>query len=318
MNKQKILITGSCGFILGNFLRRLVSEKKPYQIASLDRINSNVANSMYWNKNHSFNVADINDQHIMDSIFQIEQPDIVIHGAAETSIEESFKNPNIYLNTNIIGTQNIINSCLKFKIKKLIYLSSSDIYGSLTDQEPSAKETNKENPGSPYAISKMAAEQLIKTAASSSGLNYNIVRCSSSYGPRQNALKLIPKAIKSILQDTPIALYGNGLHIRDWAHVFDTCSAILTVMENGQNNEIYNISSNQEYANIEVIQNICNIMNKGHNLITFISDPRKVHDYRNAIDSSKIKDIGWKSSFKFKDGLKETIQWYLNNQWYFK
>lgn len=318
-DKKKILVTGSCGFIFGNFLRQLVYEKQPYQLISLDRVNSNSLNSMYWNKNHTFHIADIRDPHIIDTIFQLEKPEIVVHGAAETFVDYSLTDPNSFVTSNVLGTQNIINSCLKHKVGKLLYISTDEVYGQLTSEdEKSWTESDVLNPRNPYSATKAAGELLIKAAHESFGLNYNITRSSNNYGPRQTPEKLIPKIIKCILEDKTIPIYGQGLQIRDWTHVTDNCSAIFSVLQNGKDNEIYNISSNQEFANIEVVHHICNIVGKGYDLISFIEDPRKSHDFRYSIDTSKVRSLGWKPKLKFKEGIADTVQWYLNNQWFLK
>jgi dTDP-glucose 4,6-dehydratase len=245
----------------------------------------------------------------MDVIFKFEAPDIVIHGAAETNNDSP-----MLASSNVAGTQVIIDCCLKYKIEKLIYISTDKVYGSLENENSMPwNEESPLNPGDLYSCTKGVAEGLVK----SSGLIYNIVRSSNNYGPRQSSERLVPKTIKCILEGKDIPLYGQSLQIRDWIHVFDNCNAIFNIMNNGAPNEIYNVSANQELSNIEVVQKICNYMEKGHSLINFIKDAEK-HDFRRAIDSSKIRALGWKPNFKFKGGLPETINWYLSNQWFLK
>lgn len=319
MTNKKVLVTGSCGFILGNFLRKAVYEKLPYQLVSVDRVNANALNSMYWNKNHIFHVADIRDQHIIDTIFQFEKPDIVIHGAAETFVDSSLLDPNSFVTSNVLGTQVIINACVKHNVERLIYISTDEVYGHLTSETEAAwTEESPLNPRNPYSATKAAGELLVKAAHQSHGLIYNITRSSNNYGPRQTSEKLIPKAIKCVLDGNNIPIYGQGLQIRDWTHVYDNCSALMTVLAKGAPNETYNIAANQELPNVEVIQKICNTIGKGHDLISFIPDPRQGHDFRYSIDSTKIRDLGWKPNFKFKDGLINTVEWYMTNQWFLK
>lgn len=318
MTNKKVLITGSCGFIFGNFLRKAIYEKQPYQLVSVDRVGSKAVNSMYWNKNHIFHIADIKDQHVMDTIFQFEQPDIVIHGAAETSID-NLADPNSFVTSNVLGTQVIINCCVKHKVEKLIYVSTDEVYGQhISESEPSWKETSELNPRNSYAATKAAGELLVKAAHQTHELIYNIVRSSNNYGPRQTPDKLIPKIIKCISQGDKIPIYGQGLEIRDWTHVYDNCAGLMTVLSKGSPNETYNIAANQELTNIEVAQKICNIMGKGHELMSFIPDPRLSHDFRYSSDSSKIRELGWKPNFKFKDGIVNTVEWYMSNQWFLK
>jgi len=326
MSKSTLMITGTCGFVLGNFIRKVIYEKQPYNFVSIDRINSNTTNSMYWNKNHTFHVADIRDQHIIDTIFQFEKPDIVLHGAALTFSDHLINDPNAFVESNVLGTQVIINACIKYNVKKLVLLSSDEVYKQFTEEQISERdeysgwtEESFIDPRNSYSATKACSEVLVKAAGLSHGLIYNITRSSNNYGPRQNVGKLIPKVIKCILQDKPIPIYGQGLQTRDWLHVFDNCSAIMEVVNNGIPNEIYNIGANQEFSNIEVVQEICNVMGKGHNLISFVEDPRKSYDFRYSMNCDKIKSLGWKPEIKFKDGLKnKCVPWYLANQWWFK
>lgn len=325
MSNKKLLITGSCGFIFSNFVRKFIFSKGKvgddvYSVVSVDMVQKNIS-SIYQNKSHTFYVGDIRDQHLMDVIFSFEKPDVVIHGAAETFVDSSLKDPNSFVSSNVLGTQTVINCCVKYNVEKLIYISTDEVYGQLTNENDAAwTETSPLNPRNPYSASKAAGELLVQAAHHSHGLTYNITRSANNYGPRQNPEKLIPKAIKNILKDRPIPIYGQGLQMRDWTHVYDNCSGLITVLGQGKPNEIYNISANQEFTNIEVINEICKCMGKGHELIQFIEDPRGTgHDFRYAIDSSKLKDLGWKPNIKLKKDLKEQcVQWYMDNQWFLK
>jgi dTDP-glucose 4,6-dehydratase len=316
---KKVLITGSCGFIFSNFIRKAIHENKlngnPYQFVSIDKVAGN-GNSLYTNKNHTFYPADIRDQHIIDIIFQFERPDIVIHGAAETFVDTSLTDPNSFVTSNVLGTQVIVNACVKHNVERLIYISTDEVYGQLSgESDESWTEESPLNPRNPYSATKAAGEMLVKAAHESYGLIYNITRSSNNYGPRQTPEKLIPKAIKCILNDQKIPIYGQGLQIRDWTHVFDNCAGVLTVLNKGEPNEAYNISANQEFPNIEVIQKICNAMGKGHDLISFIDDPRKGHDFRYSVNADKLKKLGWQPNYKFKDGIVDTVEWYNINKW---
>ncbi len=318
MSKPKVLITGSCGFIFGNFIRKAIYEKHPYTFVSIDRVNSNAINSMYWNKNHTFHIADIRDQHVIDTIFQFEKPDIVIHGAAETFVDYSLSDPNSFVTSNVLGTQVITNACIKYGVQKLIYISTDEVYGHLkSEAEPSWTEDAPLNPRNPYSASKASGELMVKAAHESHGLIYNITRSSNNYGHRQTPEKLLPKVIKNILEGNPIPIYGQGLQMRDWLHVFDNCSALLTILAKGEPNETYNISANQELSNIEVVQKVCNVMKDGHKLISFTKD-RPGHDFRYSVDSSKIRALGWMPEYTFPNGIQQTVQWYLANQWFLK
>jgi dTDP-glucose 4,6-dehydratase len=184
----------------------------------------------------------------------------------------------------------------------------------MSDNDPSWTEDSLLNPRNAYAVTKATSEMLVKN----SGLNYNIIRFSNVYGPRQGIEKLIPNTIKSITQNKPISVYGKGDQIRDWTYFIDACSSIISVLDNGKNNEIYNVGSGQEFSNIEVIQKICTVMGSSYNLITSVDDPRRCHDFRYSMNCDKIKNIGWKPTIKFKDGIIETVDWYKNNNWFLK
>lgn len=314
--RKKVLITGSVGFIFSNFIRKAIYEKHPYVFVSVDRISrKNFLNSVYANKSHQFYLADILDQHVLDNIFAIENPDIVIHAAAETFVDTSIENPSLFATNNIVGTQNVINSCLRSKVNRLIYISTDEVYGQLKLEDSPWSEEAPLKPRNPYSASKASGELLVRAASETYGLAYNIIRPSNNYGPRQTQEKFIPKVIKCILDKTPIPVYGQGLQCRDWTHVFDNCAGILHVMSRGQLNETYNISSCQEFSNIEVVHEVCKLMGGGDDLVKFVTD-RPGHDFRYAIDTTKIKALGWTPGFKFRQGLANTVEWFQNNKFY--
>jgi dTDP-glucose 4,6-dehydratase len=321
---KKVLVTGSCGFIFGNFIRKAIydqnqKKEKKYAFASVDRVTNNAVNSMYWNKNHAFHIADVRDEHVMERIFETERPDIVIHGAAETFVDTSLKDPNSFVSSNVLGTQVIINCCLKTNVERLIYISTDEVYGQLTSESDEAwTEDAPLSPRNPYSATKAAGELLVQAAHQTHGLIYNITRCSNNYGPRQLPEKLVPKAIKCVLEGQKIPIYGQGQQIRDWTFVADNCTAIMTILDKGEPNEVYNISAKQEFANIETINLVCNAIGKGHELISFIEDPRGGHDFRYSVDTTKIQKLGWKPTYKFRDGIRDTVQWYMDNQWFLK
>jgi dTDP-glucose 4,6-dehydratase len=319
MAKQKVLITGTGGFIFSNFVRKFIYEDKPYEFISIDKITkSSILNNIYPNKNHEFYIGDITDEHFINVIFEYKRPDIIVHGAAETFVDDALKEPNKFIQANVLGTQVLLNASVKWGIKRFIYASTDEVYGQLEKEtDPLWTETSKLNPRNPYSASKAAGELLVQAMGSSFGLNYSITRSCNNYGPRQTSEKFIPKVIKCIFENKKIPVYGQGLQMRDWLHVFDSSAAIMKVMEDGKDREVYNISANQEFSNIEVVHEICNVMGKGHDLIEFVKD-RPGHDFRYGIDSSKIRDLGWKPNFKFKSGLAQAVEWYSNNQWFLK
>ena len=321
MSKQKILLTGTAGFIAGNFIRKAIFDKLPYEFVSIDKItNNNLLNNIFVNKSHQFYMNNICDRHFIDLIFQYHKFDYLIHYAASTHVDKSIESANEFIENNVLGTQVLIDACVKHNVK-MLYFSTDEVYGALkSENDISWTEDSEISPNNPYAASKAAGELLVKAAGKTHGLDYVITRSSNIYGPRQTPDKLIPKIIKCILEDKPIPIYGKGMQIRDWTNVIDNAQAVVKILENWKSGEIYNISANQEFSNIEVVQEICNFMNKGHNLITFVED-RKGHDFRYSINSSKIKKLGWSPSYRFKGpegGLSHTVNWYKANQWFLK
>jgi len=311
--KRRVLITGSGGFIMGNFIRQAFYLQMPYIISSIDRVrDSHIIHNIYVNTDHEFYVADIRDAHTIHVIFEKERPDIVIHGADESRDYESMAS------SNVVGTQNIIDECQKINAK-MIYVSTDRVYGDLkSENDPSYKESDSIDPHGTFAGTKAAGELLVKAATFnklSKDIKYNIVRLSDNYGPWQMANSLIPKVIDCIFDDKNIEINNSGLHTREWTHVFDTCSAIFSIIDNGIDGEIYNITSKQEFSNLEVVQIICNTLGKGHNLIKHVESG---FNSRYSMSNDKIKELGWSPQFKFRDGITQTCQWYLNNKYVLK
>jgi len=317
MSKKKILVTGSCGFIFSNFVRHVLYHQKEYDIASIDKVVApNSLHNIYANKGHIFYVGDVADPHFIDVVFQIERPDIVVHGAAETHVDNSISGAVPFIKSNVLGTQVIVDACVKYNVERLIYISTDEIYGQLSSESDKAwSETSPLDPRNPYSASKAAGELIVQAANKTHNLQYNITRCCNNFGPRQSADKLMPKIINNIIHGEKVPIYGQGKQLREWIHVFDNCEAIMTILRSSPPNEIYNISSGYEFSNVEVFQEICNVMEKGYDLLNFIKDPRPGHDFRYSVDSSKIRSLGWKPKFRFREGLKQCAAWYINNQW---
>jgi dTDP-glucose 4,6-dehydratase len=318
MGKVKLLVTGSAGFIFSNFIRYVLKNHANYQIISVDRFSHKTLNSIYRNKGHIVHIGDVTDPHFIDMVFTLEQPDYVIHGAAESFVDHSIDETQKIVHSNVIGTQVIVDACVKHKINKLIYVSTDEVYGHLTsDTDPSWSEDAMLNPRNSYSATKAAGEMIVKAAANIYGLNYNITRSCNNYGPKQSVRNLIPVIISNILNNKDVPIYGQGMQIRDWIHVQDNCSAILNILENSSNEEIYNISSKQEFSNVEIFQEVCNTLGRGHNLLKFVKD-RPGHDFRYSVTNDKIKKLGWNPSFKFKDGIVHTVNWYVNNSYFIR
>ncbi len=307
METKKVLITGSGGFVCGNLVRKVFKDKVPWSISSIDRIRDSNVYNIYTNKDHSFYPVDINDRHILNCIFQTEKPDMVIHGAANMFGDDLIK-------TNVEGTQNVIDACLKWEVNRLVYLSSDKVNAYCHPSLGSpVLEIAPLNPRSLYAVSKTAAELLITVAHEKQGLQYQIIRPSNAYGPWQAKNSFIPKIIKGIIEKTPVQIFDQGNSLRDWIHVSDLCSAIIQIANNGAVNSIYNVSANQEYSNIEVFQHVCNAFGTGYDLIEFV---KRNDDTRYANNSNKLRDLGWNAEYKFKEGIAKTATWYSNNKWF--
>ena len=314
MRKIKLMITGSGGFIFGNFIRQVFYERMPYTISSIDRVrDSHIIHNIYVNTDHQFYIADVRDPHIMHVIFQKERPDVVIHGAAESCVDKSINSTLPFTTSNVVGTQNIIDECLKLDAR-LIYMSTDEVYGSLkSDTDASWSEDAPLNPRNTYSASKAAGELLVRAAYETHGLRYNIVRASNNYGPWQTNEKFIPRIIQRVLNNEEVPIYGKGDQIRDWIHVYDTCSAIWSVIDKAPNTEVYNITAKQEFMNLEVAQIVCNTLGRGHELLKHVED-RPGHDFRYSMTNDKLKDLGWEPKFKFRDGIQQTCQWYVSNK----
>lgn len=321
-SKTKILLTGSCGFVLSNLIRYILKNSNDYSIVSIDDIKPPAKlNTIYANRNHQFYMGDIINSHLINNICELEKPDIIIHGAAESSVEKSLTNGQEFVKSNVLGTQVLIDAAVKYK-SRFIYLSADQVYGPLSNEnEPSWTEDSNLNPQNPYAATKAAGELLVKAAHFSHGLQYNITRSSNNYGPRQSRQNLIPKIIGNILDDIDVPIYNAGENIKNWTHVQDGCEAIKTIIEKGTLNETYNIGSGQEFSNIEVFNEVCNILGKGYDLLKFIHNDKIKNEFRYSLNNNKLKSLGWKPEFKFKGidgGLNHCVNWFQNNQWTLK
>ncbi len=318
MVKCKVMVTGSGGFIFSNFMRLAQREESEYEFVSLDKVaQAKNLKNIYEHRKQKFHFADVSDRHIMERIFQVEQPDIVIHGAAESHVDDSIADTDPFIISNVLGTQIVTDMCVKYSVKRLIFISTDEVYGQLKDERAEAwSEDACMAPRNPYSSTKAAGELIVLAAHETHGLNYNITRACNNFGPRQQLKNLVPKVIRCIVNEESIPVYGQGAQMREWIHVSDNCKAILAIMK-GPANEAYNISAGYEISNIELVHHLCNSLEGGHNLITFVKD-RAGHDFRYAIDSSKLRELGWSPSLKFKDGLKDTCDWYLRNRWFLR
>lgn len=322
MKNLKVLVTGGAGFIGGNFIHYLIENYPNYVIYNLDKLTYagelTKHSTIKSNSNYQFIKGDITDTSLINKIIKNEKIDIIIHFAAESHVDRSILNPNQFIHTNIVGTQVLLEAALKNNITKFVHISTDEVYGELdfntsvlfTEDSPLA-------PNSPYSASKAAADLIVRSYHKTYGLPINITRCSNNYGPYQYPEKLIPLIIEKILNKEKISIYGDGKNIRDWLHVYDHCSAIDLILHKGINGEVYNIGGNNEKTNLEVSQIILQYFNASDKLIDFVPD-RLGHDKRYAINPTKIMRLGWIPKYSFEIGIKQTIQWYINNQEWFR
>nr|AAR99612.1 dTDP-glucose 4,6-dehydratase [Geobacillus stearothermophilus] len=314
--QMKVLITGGAGFIGSNFVNYMVQKYPSYQIINLDALTyaGNLENvkEVENEPNYRFVKGDITDRELIESLFA-EGIDAVVNFAAESHVDRSIADPGIFIKTNVQGTQVLLDAAKKYGVKKYIQISTDEVYGTL-GETGYFTETTPLAPNSPYSASKAGADLLVRAYHETYGLPVNITRCSNNYGPYHFPEKLIPLMIINALNNQPLPVYGDGLNVRDWLHVEDHCSAIDLVLHHGKNGEVYNVGGNNERTNIEVVKAILRYLNKPESLITFVED-RLGHDRRYAIDATKIREeLGWQPKYTFEEGLKQTINWYLENR----
>ena len=315
---KKVLITGGAGFIGANFIYYILDKYKDYKVFNLDKLtyaaNLDNLNSIQNNNNYTFIKGDICNKEFIENLFEKENFDIVVNFAAESHVDRSISNPDIFINTNVLGTQILLDACKKYSASRFHQVSTDEVYGDLPLDRPDLlfNENNNINPSSPYSASKASADLIVKAYYKTFNLPVTISRCSNNYGRFQHEEKLIPLMIKRALKNEKLPVYGNGLNVRDWLHVYDHCSAIDIIIHEGKLGEIYNVGGNNEKSNIEIVKQILANLGKSEDLISYVKD-RKGHDLRYAIDSLKLQsELNWKPKYKIDEGLKETINWYKN------
>ena len=313
---KKVLITGGAGFIGSNFIHYILSKYNDYQVINLDKLTyaANLENlkDIEDNKNYKFIHGDIADKEFIFKLFEDKKFDIVINFAAESHVDNSILNPQIFTITNILGTQVLLDACRKYNIKRFHQISTDEVYGELPLDDKNILFTEKTplNPSSPYSASKASADMLVKSYYRTYSLPITISRCSNNYGPYQHLEKLIPLMISKAINNDNLPVYGNGLNVRDWLHVYDHCTAIDLIIHEGKIGEIYNIGGNNEKSNIDVVKIILKELGKSEKLIKYVND-RPGHDLRYAIDSTKIKTtLNWKPVYSFEKGILDPIKWY--------
>ncbi|WP_368905060.1 dTDP-glucose 4,6-dehydratase [Bacillus wiedmannii] len=318
---MKVLVTGGAGFIGSNFVRYMVKKYPEYNIVNLDALTyaGNLENlkDIEEVSNYRFIKGDIADRQFINQLFKEEKFDYVLNFAAESHVDRSITNPDIFIQTNIQGTQVLLDAAKNAEVKKYLQVSTDEVYGTLGETGYFTEDTPLAS-NSPYSSSKAGADLLVRAYHETFGLPVNITRCSNNYGPFHFPEKLIPLMIINALNDKQLPVYGDGLNVRDWLHVEDHCQAIDLVLHKGKNGEVYNVGGNNERTNIEIVKTILKALDKPESLIKYVTD-RLGHDRRYAIDATKLREeLGWSPKYNFDTGIEQTIKWYLENQDWWK
>ena len=317
---MKFLVTGGAGFIGGNFAHYMVNTYPEDQIVVLDLLtyagNLETLEPIMNKPNFKFVKGDIRDREFIDQLFAEEKFDMVVNFAAETHVDRSVEDPEVFITTNIIGTQVLMDACRKYGIQRYHQVSTDEVYGDLPLDRPDLFFT-EETPihtSSPYSAAKAGADLLVQAYHRTFKLPVTISRCSNNYGPYHFPEKLIPLMISRALADESLPVYGDGMNVRDWLHVYDHCTAIDLILRKGRDGEVYNIGGHNEKTNLEVVKTILAALNKPESLIHFVKD-RPGHDLRYAMDPTKIEsELGWKPKYTFETGIPQTIDWYLTHR----
>ena len=317
---KTVVVTGGAGFIGSNFIFYLLRERPGVRVVCLDRLtyagNLSTLRGVMDRPDFRFVKADICDREAVLRLFEEEKPDAVVNFAAESHVDRSIEDPGVFLRTNILGTQTLMDACRACGVKRFHQVGTDEVYGDLPIDRPDLLFT-EETPiraSSPYSASKASADLLALAYHRTYGLPVTVSRCSNNYGPYQFPEKLIPLMIVNALSDRPLPVYGEGLNVRDWLYVEDHCRAIDLILRGGRPGEVYNIGGHNEMRNIDIVKLICAELGKPESLITHVAD-RKGHDRRYAIDPSKIgAELGWRPETRFADGIRRTIRWYLDNR----
>jgi dTDP-glucose 4,6-dehydratase len=320
-DQMNLLVTGGAGFIASNFVYYILDKYPDYKVVNYDLLTyaGNLENlkDIEGNPNYTFVRGNIANRELVEHVVQTSAIDVIVNFAAESHVDRSITEPDIFIKTNVIGTGALLDVARDLKIKKYVQVSTDEVYGSLGEEGYFTEETPL-SPNSPYSASKASADLLVQAYHETYGLNVNITRCSNNYGPYHFPEKLIPLMITNALEGKSLPVYGDGKNVRDWLHVCDHCAAIDLVIHKGRSGEVYNVGGHNEKKNIEIVELILDRLGKSKDLIKFVED-RLGHDRRYAIDPTKLEsELGWKPKYTFVTGIEETIQWYLDNQDWWK
>ena len=314
---MNVLVTGGCGFIGSNLVRHLRAERPDWTIVNLDLLTyaGNLENlsELEGDARHVFVRGDIGNRELIEHLLAQHRIEAVLHLAAESHVDRSILGPELFVRTNVLGTQVLLEACHRRKIRRFVMVSTDEVYGSL-GPTGAFTETSPLQPSSPYSASKAAADLLALAFHHTFGLDVVVTRCSNNYGPYQFPEKLIPLMVVNALHDEPLPVYGDGGNVRDWLHVEDHCQALLLALEKGRSGEVYNIGGGTQLPNLDLVRRILQLLGKPESLIRFVED-RPGHDRRYAIDASKAaRELGWTPAHSLEKGLEETVLWYRQNR----
>lgn len=311
---MKVLITGGMGFIGSNFVHYILQKYPDEEIVVMDKLTyaGRIENLQDVMDKITFVKGDICSR---EDVEKVGKCDVIFNFAAETHVDRSIIDAGIFVKTDVLGTYNLLDYSRRYDVEKYVHISTDEVYGSI--EKGSFKEEDILDPSSPYSASKAGADLLCKAYFKTHGLPILITRSSNNFGPYQYPEKLIPVLIINALQNKPLPIYGDGMNVRDWIYVLDNCEAIDLVAKKGTNGEIYNVASGNERANIWIANSILKELNKPKDLIKFVND-RPGHDFRYSLDFARIKKLGWKPEYDFENAIKDTIQWYIKNEWWWK
>ena len=315
---MKILVTGGAGFIGGNFVHHMVKKYPEDKIINLDLLtyagNLETLKPVEDKPNYEFVRGDIADRDFVMELFERERPDYVVNFAAESHVDRSITDPGVFVRTNVMGTQVLLDASKEYGVKRYHQVSTDEVYGSLEEDGGYFYEDTPYAPHSPYSASKASSDMLVKAYMDTYKFPANITNCSNNYGPYHFPEKLIPLIISRALADEKLPVYGKGENVRDWLHVSDHCEAIDLILHKGKPGEVYNVGGHNEKTNLEVVKTILKALDKPESLIEFVTD-RPGHDLRYAIDPTKLEtELGWKPKYTFETGIRQTIDWYLENR----
>jgi dTDP-glucose 4,6-dehydratase len=315
----RLLVTGGLGFIGSNFIRQMLEGHPEHSIVNLDKVtyagNPENLKDIAGDPRYTFIRGDICDPDLVGSVFREHQIDAVVHFAAESHVDRSIEDASVFVRTNVLGTHVLLEEALNHGVERFVHVSTDEVYGSI--RSGSFREIDNLNPSSPYSASKAASDLLARSYYITHDLPVIVTRCTNNFGPYQYPEKLIPLFVTNLLDGKKVPVYGTGKNVRDWIYVLDHCRALDFVLRHGEPGEIYNIGGDNEKSNLEITEGILRVLGKDGSMIEYVRD-RPGHDWRYSLDSSKLRSMGWKPEFDFEAALQATVEWYVENAWWWR